>query len=150
MIDGMTVTSIERKLGSSSTTSERVDALVSILDAPLVARSAGVTPAAVRNWIDGAEPRTEAAMTIDDLRSLVAVLLEGGFEAGRVKSWLLSRNKDWLSDGRPIDEISRIPSVVLAAANDAVNVHRFGADAAAVAEDGPFPAPGRDAAPPTD
>lgn len=135
----MAVTATERKLGSFSTNAERVEALVSILDATLVARAAGVTPTAVRNWIDGAEPRTDAAMTIDDLRSLVATLLGGGFESERVRSWLLSRNEDWLGGGRPIDEISRVPSVVFAAANDALAVLRFGPEVAASLEGGPLP-----------
>lgn len=135
----MSVTATERKLGSFSTTSERVEALVSILDAALVARATDVTPTAVRNWIDGAEPRTDAAMTIDDLRSLVATLLGSGFEPERARSWLLSRNEDWLEGKRPIDEISRVPSAVLAAAHDAVTVHRFGSDSAASLQGGPLP-----------
>lgn len=135
----MTVTSAEQKLGSFSTTAERVEVLAAILDAPLVARAAGVSPKAVRNWADGAEPRTDAAMTIDDLRSVVAALIEGGFEPRRVKSWLLSRNSDWLGGKRPIDEISRVPAVVLGAAHDALTVHRFGPEAAASLEGGPVP-----------
>jgi hypothetical protein len=135
----MLVSSPERMLGSSSTTAERVQALASILDAALVARVAGVTSAAVRNWMDGAEPRTDAAMTIDDLRSVVAILLDGGFEPNRVRSWLLSRNDEWLQGARPLDEISRVPAVVLGAASDAVVVHRHGAEAAASREGGPVP-----------
>lgn len=131
-------------LGSSSTTAERVQALVAVLDAGLVARVAGVTSAAVRNWMDGAEPRTDAAMTIDDLRSVVAILLDGEFEPNRVKSWLLSRNQDWLQGARPLDEISRVPAVVLGAASDAVMVHRYGPEAAASREGGPLPPTGGD------
>lgn len=130
--------SAERRLGTSSTPAERVEALIEILDSTLVARAAGVSPTAVRNWIEGAAPRTDAAMTIDDMRSVVAVLLRGGFEPERVRSWLLSRNPDWLEGERPIDEISRVPAVVLAAAHDAVTVHRFGPAAAASAENGPL------------
>lgn len=146
----MLLRSPERQLSASSTTAERVQALVGILDASLVARVAGVTPAAVRNWMDGAEPRTDAAMTIDDLRSVVAILIDGGFEPNRVRSWLLSRNQDWLQGARPLDEVSRVPAVVLGAASDAVMVHRHGAEAAARREGGPMPptgggAPGEDA-----
>lgn len=128
----------EKKLGSFSTTAERVQALTEILDGALVARAANVTPTAVRNWMEGAEPRTDAAMTLDDLRSVVAALVDGGFEPERVRSWLLSRNSDWLETKRPIEEIARIPAVVLAAAQDAVTVHRYGRDAAASAERGPL------------
>ena len=138
----MLVKSPERMLGTSSTTAERVQALVSVLDAALVARVAGVTSAAVRNWMDGAEPRIDAAMTIDDLRSVVAILLDGGFERNRVRSWLLSRNDDWLQGARPLDEISRVPAVVLGAASDAVMVHRHGPEAAASREGGPVPPTG--------
>jgi hypothetical protein len=139
MIDGMTVSPEERKLGSFSTTTERVEALTSILDAPLVARAAGVSPAAVRNWIDGAEPRTDAAMALDDLRSVVAALVDGGFEPRRVKNWLLSRNSEWLAGERPIDEIARVPTMVLGAAHDAISVHRFGPEVAASLEGGAIP-----------
>jgi hypothetical protein len=139
IIRGMTVApAAERKLGSFSTTAERVEALIEILDGPLVARAAHVTSTAVRNWMEGAEPRTDAAMTLDDLRLVVAVLLDGGFEPERIKSWLLSRNVDWLEAKRPIDEISQTPGLVHAAANDAVAVHRFGLAAAASAEAGPL------------
>lgn len=130
--------SAERRLGSASTTAERVEALTEILDSTLVARATGVSSTAVRNWVEGAEPRTDAAMTIDDLRSAVAVLLEGGFEPERVRSWMLSRNRDWLEDKRPIDEISRVPTVVLGAAQDALTVQRHGPDAAASVENGPL------------
>jgi hypothetical protein len=139
MVMRMLVKSPERMLGSSSTTAERVRALVAILDVGLVARVAGVTPTAVRNWMDGSEPRTDAAMTIDDLRSVVATLLDGEFEPNRVRSWLLSRNQDWLQGARPLDEISRVPAVVLGAAGDAVVVHRYGPEAAAGREGGPVP-----------
>lgn len=141
----MTVTAAERKLSASSTTAERVEALASILGPRLVARATGVTSNAVRNWIEGAEPRADAAMTIDDLRSLVGALLDGGFEPERVRSWLVSRNDEWLDGQRPIEEISRIPLVVHGAARDALAVHRFGPEAAASIEGGPFP-PTTDAA----
>lgn len=129
---------MKRRLVSSSTTAERVDALAEIVGGKLVARAADVSPTAVRNWTEGAEPRTDAAMTIDDLRSVVFLLVEGGFESERIRSWLLSRNRDWLESKRPIDEISRVPSVVLAAAHDAIAVHRFGPEAAASVEGGPL------------
>jgi hypothetical protein len=122
---------IPKSFGSTSTTSERVQALVDLLDVPMVARAAGVSLTAVRKWIEGTEPRADAAMAIDDLRSVVVVLLEAGFEPARIHSWLGSRDREWLDENRPIDCIRRKPMSVLSAANDAVNMHRFGAQSAA-------------------
>jgi hypothetical protein len=119
------------KLGPTSTASERVAGLVDVLDIPLVAKAAKVSSTAVRKWIDGTEPRADAAMTIDDLRSVVVVLLEAGFEPARVRSWFLSRNRAWLEGERPLDRLSRTPISVLSAANDAAMIHRFGSEAAA-------------------
>ena len=118
-------------LRPTSTASERVKGLVEVLDIPLVAKAAKVSSTAVRKWIDGTEPRADAAMTIDDLRSVVVVLLEAGFEPARVRSWFLSRDREWLEDERPLDCLSRIPITVLSAANDAAMIHRFGPEAAA-------------------
>ncbi len=113
-------------LGSASTTSERVQALAAILDMSLVARAAEVSPTAVKNWLDGAEPRADGAMAIDDLRSVVFVLLEGGFEPRRIRSWILSRDFEWLEGKRPLDVIVHQPMSVLSAAENAAIVHRFG------------------------
>ena len=119
------------KLGPTSTAGERVEGLVDVLDVPLVAKAAKVSSTAVRKWIDGTEPRADAAMTIDDLRSVVVVLLEAGFEPARVRSWFLSRDRAWLEGERPLDCLSRTPITVLSAANDAAMIHRFGPEAAA-------------------
>src|SRR6185295_7222187 len=118
---GMTIGSAAvNYLGDASTTRERVACLVKVLDKNLVARAAKVSATAVHNWEKGTEPRTDAAMSIDDLRSIVAILLEGGFEPSRVRSWLISRNAEWLNERRPVDEVSRRPAMVLSAAHDAV------------------------------
>lgn len=97
---------------------------------PAGGKAAKVSSTAVRKWIDGTEPRADAAMTIDDLRSVVVVLLEAGFEPARVRSWFLSRDRQWLEDERPLDCLSRMPITVLSAANDAAMIHRFGPEAA--------------------
>jgi hypothetical protein len=124
------------KLGATSTTSERVEGLAAILDVPLVAQAASVSPTAVRKWINGTEPRPKTAMAIDDLRGVVVVLLKGGFEPARIRSWLFTRDHHWLEDKRPVDCLASNPIMVLSAANDAVMVHRFGPSAAANVVDG--------------
>ena len=118
-------------LGAASTTSERITTLVAIFDTSLVCKAASVSSTTIRNWIDGTEPRPDAAIAIDDLRSLALLLLEGGFEPPRIRSWLLSRDFDWLDGDRPLDQISLRPGTVLSAAQDAVNVHRLGPGASA-------------------
>jgi hypothetical protein len=123
------------KLSATATTSERVEGLTYILDVPLVAKTAGVSSTAVRKWMKGAQPRAEMAMAIDDLRSVVVVLLDAGLERERIRSWLFTRNPQWLENERPIDSLSRHPILVLSAANDAAMVHRFGPSAAAHASD---------------
>jgi plastocyanin domain-containing protein len=125
-----------QKLSPTSTTSERVEGLTVILDVPLVAKTAGVSATAVRKWMKGTEPRAEMAMTIDDLRSVVVVLVDAGFEPERIRTWLFTRNRDWLDNERPIECLSRQPVMVLSAANDAAMVHRFGPSSAAKAADG--------------
>jgi hypothetical protein len=122
-------------LEPTSTTRERVAGLVEVLDVALVASIVGVTATAVRKWIGGTEPRADAAAAIDDLRSIVVVLLEVGFEPARVRNWLVSRNRDWLDGERPADNVLRKPITVLSAANDAAMAHRFGPGAAARRED---------------
>lgn len=130
----MTVpTGVSVKFGPTSTTSERVEALSQMLEVPLVARAADVSPTAVRKWIDGTEPRADAAMTIDDLRAAVVVLLEAGFEPARIRSWLVSRDRYWLEGERPVECLARKPMSVLSAANDAAHAHLFGPQATAEA-----------------
>jgi hypothetical protein len=122
----------KKKLGPTSTLSEQVEGLVDVLDdVALVAKAVRVSSTAVRKWIDGTEPRAEAAMAIDDLRSVVVVLLEAGFEPARVRSWFLSRDRDWLEGESPLGCLSRTPITVLSAANDAAMIRRFGPEAAA-------------------
>jgi hypothetical protein len=117
------------QLSPASTTSERVKALTLLLDVTLVARAASVTPAAVRKWISGTEPRPETTMVIDDLRSVVLVLSKAGFEPARVRSWLLSADPDWLAGRRPLECLSDDPGMVRSAANDAAVSYRFGSSA---------------------
>jgi hypothetical protein len=92
-----------QKLRPTSTVRERVQALTDVLDLPLVAKAIEVSYTAVRKWQNGTEPRADVAMAIDDLRSVVVVLLEAGFEPSRIRSWLLSRDRARLKGQRPID-----------------------------------------------
>jgi len=124
---------VSEKFGPTSTTSERVEALAATLEVALVAKAADVTPTAVRKWIGGTEPRAEAAIAIDDLRAVVVVLLEAGFEPARIRSWLVSRDQYWLDGARPVECLAVKPMSVLSAANDAANAHRFGPQATAAA-----------------
>jgi hypothetical protein len=105
---------------------ERVQALTDVLDVPLVAKAIEVSYTAVRKWQNGTEPRADVAMAIDDLRSVVVVLLEAGFEPSRIRSWLLSRDRARLSGERPIDCLADRPVPVLSAATKAAMVHTVG------------------------
>lgn len=127
--------STAEKLGATSTTSERVEGLTTVLDVSLVAKTAGVSSTAVRKWLNGTEPKAETAMAIDDLRGVVVVLLKAGFEAQRVRSWLFTRNEHWLENNRPIDCLSSNPIMVLSAANDAAVAFQFGSDLSAATID---------------
>jgi len=72
----------------------------------------------LRNWSAGAEPRLDAAITLDDLRAVTTVLLDGGMEPERIAYWLISR--DPKTRERPIDQIASRPTAVLSAAVDMV------------------------------
>jgi len=68
--------------------------------APVVGRSAQT----VRRWrrSDEVEIPEESAMAIDDLRAIVSILLDGGFDGPTIKQFLLSRNIG-LGQDRPLD-----------------------------------------------
>ncbi len=105
---------------------ERVQALTDVLDVPLVAKAIEVSYTAVRKWQSGTEPRADVAMAIDDLRSVVVVLLEAGFEPSRIRSWLLSRDRARLKGKRPIDCLADRPVSVVRAATEAAMIHTAG------------------------
>jgi transcriptional regulator with XRE-family HTH domain len=109
-------------LASTATTSERVQALLAIgLRSADIARCSGVSQSALRNWSSGsAQPRPDAAIVLDDLRTVAKVLLDGGIATDRAVSWLTSRDPDRFHDCRPLDLIRSEPMSVLAAAHGAV------------------------------
>jgi transcriptional regulator with XRE-family HTH domain len=108
------------RLGTAATTSERVRGLNEVgLPASQISRAIGVSPSTLRNWVAGqAEPRLDAAITLDDLRAVTTVLLDGGMEPERISKWLISR--DARTRERPIDQIASRPTDVLTAAVDMV------------------------------
>ena len=70
--------------------------------APVVDRS----PQTIRRWRREEEPDIPdmAAAAFDDLRTIVAMLLEAGFTGSTIKDFLLSRNTG-LGQDRPLDGI---------------------------------------------
>lgn len=114
---------LEQALRSSSTTAERIEALLALGIPPeILARGLGVRSAStLRNWTSAKiAPRPTTAITLDDLRLTAQVLLEGGLPPARIGSWLISRNAEWLAGERPIDCIATTPMRVLSAAQDTV------------------------------
>lgn len=112
---------LEKGLRSSSTTAERIRALLALGIPPdVLARGLGVRSAStLRNWMnDEIAPRPTTAITLDDLRLTAQVLLEGGLPPARIGNWLVSRNAEWLGGERPIDCITTTPMRVLSAAQD--------------------------------
>jgi hypothetical protein len=122
---------LEELLGPMSTTRERVSGLVALMGASRIAESAGVSESSVRNWLSGqAEPRSRTATTLDDLRSVSLMLLEGGLDVERIGMWLTSRDGDGL---RPHIEIAKRPAEILTAASAIAMEGRLDATEDAVA-----------------
>jgi hypothetical protein len=111
---------LEEWLKPTATTSERVRALLAIgLQPADLSRSTGLTVSAVRNWSMGqAEPRPDAAITLDDLRAVAKILLDGEMEPQRVAYWVRGWNPR--IDGRPLDVVAEKPMEVRAAAHGEV------------------------------
>lgn len=111
---------LEELLKISATTSERVRGLLGAgLHASEIARTTRVTVSALRNWSTGqAEPRPDAAITLDDLRATAKILLDGHMEPGRIAHWLRGWNPK--IDARPLEIIADTPMSVRAAAHGEV------------------------------
>jgi hypothetical protein len=64
----------------------------------------GRTPQTVRRWRreDDVEVPDHAAVAVDDLRSIVAMMVEAGIKGSTIKQFLLSRNTG-LGQDRPLD-----------------------------------------------
>ena len=108
---------LDQWLAPTATTSERVRALLAIgLHPADLSRAFGLSSTALRSWGRGqAEPRPDAAITLDDLRAVAKILLDGDMEPERVAHWIRS----WSStlDARPLDIIATDPMKVRAAAH---------------------------------
>jgi hypothetical protein len=109
-------TSLEDCLLPNATTSERVRGLLAIgLHASDIANATGVTVSGLRNWGTGqAEPRPDAAISLDDLRATVKILLDGNMEQHRVAHWLRGWNPGL--EARPLEIVRTRPMDVRAAA----------------------------------
>jgi hypothetical protein len=112
---------LQRLLAPTSTTRERVRGVLLVgVPASEIAKGAEVSVSALRNWAAGqTEPRTEAAIFLDDLREVVKVLLDGGIPPVRTLRWLTSRNEE-LEHERPIDLLRERPIEVISAAHGVV------------------------------
>jgi DNA-binding transcriptional regulator YiaG len=99
---------------------ERIEALLEIgLSVEELSATIGVAENTIRNWADGSkEPRRAADRVLDDLRTVVLALDEGGVRSSRAVRWLRSRNRAWLHNERPLDILRNDPLLVLAAAEE--------------------------------
>lgn len=118
---GVAAIDLQRLLAPTSTTDERVRGLLRVgVPASEIAKGASVSVSALRNWASGqAEPRTDPAIFLDDLRELVKVLLDGDVPTIRAVQWLTSRNEAF-EHHRPIDLLRERPIEVLSAAHGVV------------------------------
>jgi len=111
---------LDRWLSPTATTSERVQGLLAIGLSPAdLSRAFGLTVSALRNWGTGqAEPRPDAAITLDDLRAVAKILLDGDLEPQRVAHWMRGWNPR--IESRPLDSVATKPMEVRAAAHGEV------------------------------
>lgn len=118
-------------LAPTSTTPERLRGLLALgLTGAAVASAVGVSASALRNWTAGiAEPRADAAITLDDLRAAAKALLDGHVEPARVTSWLTSRTPRLRGNQRPLDLLATTPVEVLVAVHEHVLEGRLAASA---------------------
>lgn len=111
---------LEELLGPTATAAERVRGLLAIGLTPAVIGIATRSSAStIRNWSIGAtQPRSDAMIALDDLRTVAKALLElVGPE--RAALWLTSRDPARFGGLRPVEMIPLDPMEVLAAAHGA-------------------------------
>ena len=107
-------TEILEGLKPTSTVEERLHALrKSGIPSTLIAKVLGVSESSIRNWYSGyAKPKTEAYERLDDIRTTMQMLTEGGnLPPERATQWLNSREEEPPFD-RPIDIIATNPDKV--------------------------------------
>lgn len=114
----LSVEELQALLRPTATTQERVRGLLEVgLQTRHLASVTGVSDGAIRTWLAGAvEPRPNASIVLDDLRTTIKLLLDHGLEPERAALWITSRDPERFGDDRPIDVLPKRPSSVLAAA----------------------------------
>lgn len=112
-LDRQDASQLAELLGNTATTEEVLRGLFVLgLSTSHVATATGASVSAVRNWLsDGVEPRADAAITLDDLRTVARILLDGGMEPARIGRWLTRRSTT--THARPLDEIASDPTSVI-------------------------------------
>jgi hypothetical protein len=121
----LSATQLKNMLDPTSSTSDRVRALIALLGAAELAavtssdHGADTKESTIRNWASGqAEPRRNVAIVIDDLRTAAKLLLDADKTPAETRQWLLSRNTALILHGaqddprRPIDLITDQPTRV--------------------------------------
>ena len=101
---------LKNMLDPVSSTSDRVRALIALVGAAELAAATSfgeggdIKESTIRNWANGqAEPRRNAAITIDDLRMAAKLLLDAEKTPDETRKWLLSRNEVFILHGAPED-----------------------------------------------
>lgn len=111
--DAVDLEEAQTLLRNIATTREVVRGLSLVgISAVTLAEIAGVTESAVRNWSSGqAQPKANAAIIIEDLRTAAWTLLGSLRDPERVGSWFMRRHP--MIRERPIDVIASNPTQVI-------------------------------------
>jgi hypothetical protein len=115
-------------LRRSTATEVFIPALKSIgITDSMISQAIEVTEATIRNWASGrTQPRSdEVRDRLDDLRTVLQVLIEGGESIEDAVEWLKSRENASPYD-RPIEVISRLPEKVIKQAGQVVGRELLG------------------------
>jgi hypothetical protein len=95
--------------------------LLILIHPAILADAVGVKVTSLRNWAsEQSQPRSDAAIALDDLRTTAKVLLDGGVAPERVSAWLMSRDPSRWEGMRPVEAIHVDPMEVLMAAHEVV------------------------------
>jgi len=112
---------LEHMLMPTATAAERTQGLLVLLHPTVLADAIGVKVSSIRNWASGqSQPRSNAAIALDDLRTTAKLLLDGGLDPERVSAWLTSRDPSYWDGMRPVEAIRLDPMDVFAAAHGVI------------------------------